>query len=79
MAARPERARSSATISGSPSGVSGGELAWRAYEQAWRFGTQFVFGNPATSLAIENDLRAVGLADGSTVRARAVVIATGMS
>src|SRR5271169_77822 len=44
---------------GFPRGVSGAELAWRAYEQAWRLGTHFVYGNPATSLAIENDLRTV--------------------
>jgi thioredoxin reductase (NADPH) len=63
---------------GFPRGVSGAELAWRAYEQAWRLGAHFVYGT-ATSLAIEKDLRTVGLADGSAVRGRAVVIATGMS
>ena len=42
---------------GFPRGVSGAELAGRAYEQAWMFGTQFVYGNPATSLATDGDLR----------------------
>jgi hypothetical protein len=28
------------------------------------FGTQFVYGNPATSLAADGDLRVVGLQDG---------------
>jgi thioredoxin reductase (NADPH) len=55
------------------------ELAWRAYQQAWGFGAHFIYGNPATSLAAEGDLRVVGLEDGSQVRARAVVIATGVS
>ena len=64
---------------GFPRGVSGAELAGRAYEQAWMFGTQFVYGNPATSLAIDGDLRIVGLQDGSAVTSRAVVIATGVS
>ena len=64
---------------GFPRGISGAELAGRAYEQAWMFGTQFVYGNPATSLAIDGDLRIVGLQDGSTVASRAVVIATGVS
>jgi thioredoxin reductase (NADPH) len=64
---------------GFPSGVSGGELAQRAYEQAWAFGTQFVYGNPATSLATDRNLLVVGLEDGSQARARAVVIATGVS
>jgi thioredoxin reductase (NADPH) len=64
---------------GFPRGVSGAELAGRAYEQAWMFGTQFVYGNPATSLATDGNLRIVGLQDGSTVTSRAVVIATGVS
>jgi thioredoxin reductase (NADPH) len=64
---------------GFPSGVSGGELAQRAYEQAWVFGVHFVYGNPATSLAKDRDLLVVGLEDGSQVQARAVVIATGVS
>jgi len=64
---------------GFPSGVSGAELAQRAYEQAWVFGTHFVYGNAATSLAKDQDLLVVGLVDGSEARARAVVIATGVS
>jgi thioredoxin reductase (NADPH) len=43
------------------------------------FGTQFVYGNPATSLAIDGDLRIVRLQDGSAITSRAVVIATGVS
>jgi len=64
---------------GFPRGVSGAELAGRAYEQARMFGTQFVYGNPATSLATDGELRIVGLQDGSAVTSRAVVIATGVS
>jgi thioredoxin reductase (NADPH) len=64
---------------GFPDGVSGGELAQRAYEQAWVFGTHLVYGNPATSLAKDQDLLVVGLEDGSQARARAVVIASGVS
>jgi thioredoxin reductase (NADPH) len=64
---------------GFPDGVSGAELAQRAYEQAWVFGTHLVYGNPATSLAKDQDLVVVGLEDGSEVRARAVVIASGVS
>jgi len=64
---------------GFPGGISGAELSWRAYEQAWMFGTKFVYGNPATSLAIDGDLRIVGLQDGSAVNSRAVIIATGVS
>jgi thioredoxin reductase (NADPH) len=64
---------------GFPHGVSGVELAWRAYQQAWGFGAHFIYGNPATSLAADENLRVVGLEDGSQVQARAVVIATGVS
>ena len=64
---------------GFPSGVSGVELARRASEQAWMFGTHFVYGNPATSLARDRDLLVVGLHDGSEVRTRAAVVASGMS
>lgn len=64
---------------GFPDGVSGAELAQRAYQQAWVFGTRLVYGNPATSLAEDRDLLVVGLEDGSKARARAVVIASGVS
>src|SRR5215468_8238572 len=64
---------------GFPDGVSGTELAQRAYEQAWVFGTHLVYGNPATSLAKDRDLLVIGLQDGSQARARAVVIASGVS
>src|SRR5215469_2063717 len=64
---------------GFPDGVSGTELAQRAYQQAWVFGTGFVYGNPAISLAQDRDVLVVGLEDGSQARARAVVIATGVS
>ena len=64
---------------GFPRGISGADLAWRAYEQAWTFGAHFIYGNPATSLAAGEDLHVVGLADGSQVRSRAVIIATGVS
>jgi thioredoxin reductase (NADPH) len=64
---------------GFPRGISGADLAWRAYEQAWTFGTHFIYGNLATSLATGEDLHVVGLKDGSQVRSRAVIIATGAS
>jgi len=64
---------------GFPDGVSGTELAQRAYQQAWVFGTNFVYGNPATSLGQDSDLLVVGLEDGSEAQARTVVIASGVS
>jgi thioredoxin reductase (NADPH) len=64
---------------GFPDGVNGAELAQRAYQQAWVFGTNFVYGNPAMSLAKDRDLLVVGLEDGTEAQARTVVIATGVS
>jgi thioredoxin reductase (NADPH) len=54
---------------------------WRSAptSKVWVFGTHLVYGNPATSLAKDRDLLVVGLEDGSQARARAVVIATGVS
>ena len=64
---------------GFPRGVSGAELAWRAYQQAWQFGAHLVYGNPAVALAADGAARVLTLQDGSQVRSRAVVIATGVS
>ena len=64
---------------GFPSGVSGGDLAVRAYTQAWNFGAEYVYGNPATSLRPEGSELVVTVADGTEVRSRAVVVASGMA
>ena len=64
---------------GFPTGVSGGDLAVRAYTQAWNFGAEYVYGNPATGLRPESSELVVTTADGSEVRSRAVVVATGMA
>ncbi|HET6715048.1 MAG TPA: FAD-dependent oxidoreductase [Actinomycetota bacterium] len=64
---------------GFPRGVSGAELAQRAYEQAWLFGAEFVYGLDAVDLVIDGDRRAVVLADGSKIETRTVIIASGVS
>lgn len=64
---------------GFPRGISGAELAARAFEQAILFGTEMIYGNVAAGLRVDGDLRIVELADGTDVPARAVVIATGVS
>jgi thioredoxin reductase (NADPH) len=64
---------------GFPRGISGAELAARAFEQAILFGTEMIYGNAAAGLRVDGDLRIVELADGTDVPARAVVIATGVS
>jgi thioredoxin reductase (NADPH) len=64
---------------GFPSGIGGGRLAERAYEQAWIFGTEFFFMTTATGLQQVNGGFSLRLADGRQVGARAVVLATGAS
>ena len=64
---------------GFPSGVSGGDLAVRAYTQALSFGAEYVYGNPAASLRPEGPELVVTVADGTEVRSRAVVVASGMA
>jgi thioredoxin reductase (NADPH) len=61
-------------------GVSGAELAQRAYQQAWVFGSQFLLMNDATGVrACEDGRIAVTVADGTEVLARSVVLAMGVS
>ena len=64
---------------GFPTGVSGEDLAVRAYTQAWNFGAEYVYGNPATGLRARGRERIVTVAGGDEVRSRAVIIATGVS
>ena len=62
---------------GFPAGPSGQELAARAALQAQKFAAAIHVGSEATSLSSSDDVHLIGLADGRTLRARAVVIATG--
>jgi thioredoxin reductase (NADPH) len=64
---------------GFPRGISGAELAARAFDQAILFGTEMIYGHAAAGLRVDGDLRIVQLTDGTDVPARAIVIATGVS
>ena len=59
-------------------GVSGGELAQRAYQQAWVFGARFLLMREATSLRSHDEHLRLQIA-GQEVSAAAVVLATGAS
>jgi thioredoxin reductase (NADPH) len=59
-------------------GVSGAELAQRAYQQAWVFGTSFLLMREAVALRPEGDGYAVTISDGSEARARVVVLGCGI-
>ena len=60
-------------------GISGGELAHRAWQQALLFGAQFVFTHRALGFTAGADHHVVTLDDGSQAVARAVIIATGVT
>ena len=62
---------------GFPMGISGQDLAARAFTQAQKFGAQVMIANGATSLACERRPFVVEVDGGVRVPARAVVIATG--
>lgn len=62
---------------GFPTGVSGQELASRAYTQAQKFGAQMLIARGASRLACDRRPYAVEVDDGALLPARAVIIATG--
>jgi thioredoxin reductase (NADPH) len=61
---------------GFPAGISGNELAGRAYTQAQKFGAQMLLAN-ATRLICNRIPYVVELENGSRIPARAIVISTG--
>jgi thioredoxin reductase (NADPH) len=63
---------------GFPSGISGQELAGRAYTQAQKFGAQVLIAKGATELSCKRKPYAIEIDEGARVPARAVIIATGV-
>jgi len=64
---------------GFPDGVSGGQLAERARRQAEKFGAELITARAATALEINGSKRTVRFADGGSVDAHAVILATGVA
>ena len=62
---------------GFPTGVSGQDLAGRAYTQAQKFGAQVLIAKDAKQLSCDRKPYAIEMDDGQRVPARTVVIATG--
>ena len=60
-------------------GVSGAELAQRAYQQAWVFGTRFLHMRHATALYPGRERHTVRMSDGTAPTAKAVVLASGVT
>jgi thioredoxin reductase (NADPH) len=63
---------------GFPHGINGGLLMERTCEQAWLMGAHIVFAQQAVALERRDDHRIVRLLDETELRARTVVIATGI-
>ncbi|HVQ36831.1 MAG TPA: FAD-dependent oxidoreductase [Pyrinomonadaceae bacterium] len=62
---------------GFPTGISGQELAGRAFTQAQKFGAQVLIAKDAKGLTCDRKPYAIQIDDGQHIPARAVVIATG--
>src|SRR5205814_505847 len=62
---------------GFPMGISGQELASRAFTQAEKFGAQVMIAKAATKLACDRKPYALEIGDGQRLPARVVIIATG--
>ena len=63
---------------GFPRGVSGAELAQRAYQQAWVFGTHFLLTRAITALRRDDGRYVLEISDGTEVTTSSVVVATGI-
>ena len=62
---------------GFPTGISGQDLAGRAYTQAQKFGAQILIAKGATQLTCDRKPYSVQIEDGRRVAAQTVIIATG--
>lgn len=64
---------------GFPRGISGRDLTQRAWEQAFLFGAEWVYGNRVVGLSPRGEEVSLRLATADEVVARAVIIATGVT
>lgn len=62
---------------GFPNGISGQELAGRAYTQAQKFGAEVLIARSAIRLNCDKKPYSIEIDDGSRIQARAVIIASG--
>jgi thioredoxin reductase (NADPH) len=63
---------------GFPHGINGGLLMERTCEQAWLMGAHIIFAQKVIGLDRRGDYHSIRLLDGTELRARTVVIATGV-
>jgi thioredoxin reductase (NADPH) len=60
-------------------GITGGELATRAYQQAWVFGTNFLVMRDVEGLQTNERGHVIAISDGSEIEAKSIVLATGVA
>lgn len=63
---------------GFPSGLTGADLARRATAQAQRFGVEMLTAQSVSDFCVRDGYKQLTLADGSTISAKAVIVATGV-
>jgi thioredoxin reductase (NADPH) len=63
---------------GFPNGISGSELATRATAQARRFGAELLLARPLAGVSADGPGYVAELSDGTLLRGRAVLFATGV-
>ncbi|MBN8590284.1 MAG: FAD-dependent oxidoreductase [Anaerolineae bacterium] len=63
---------------GFPSGISGGELARRAVDQAKRFGVEILAPQEAQKLDVDGPYRFITLGDGVQIASHALIVAVGL-
>ena len=63
---------------GFPDGISGSELATRATAQARRFGAELLLARPLAGVSADGPGYVAGLSDGTPIRGRAVLFASGV-
>ncbi|MBO2011577.1 FAD-dependent oxidoreductase [Hymenobacter negativus] len=64
---------------GFPTGVSGAELTYRAWTQATRLGAELIAPQEVIALRVQDGYKVLTLKDNAQVRAKAVVLTTGVS
>ena len=60
-------------------GLSGAELAQRAYQQAWVFGATFLLTREVVDIEVGDTMHTVSISGAPTVAARSVILAMGVS
>ncbi|MDB5234444.1 MAG: hypothetical protein JWR44_1437 [Hymenobacter sp.] len=64
---------------GFPTGLSGADLAFRAWTQALRLGAEFLAPQEVAKLCVQDGYKVLTLTDGSEISTKAVVLTTGVS